>query len=235
MNAIDKKLKVELGGFPQKIHILSNDDTKPVLLFLHGGPGVVNRHSVVKDHIDLLDTFTLVAWDQRGSGGSYKGINPETLTLKRMTDDAAELTSWLCDYFKKDKIFILGGSWGSVLGTFLVYRYPEQVAAYVGFGQVVDGTKNEELSYDFALAAATEANDTESVEILKSVGPPVKGVYVGGLSGLMKQRKVMMKYGGYSPDAKKDSLFKSQVLPMLKSGEYSISGIWGILKGYRLV
>jgi len=228
-------MKILLGDLMQKIHIRTLDEAKPVLLFLHGGPGVVNRHNIMKSHSDLLDTFTIVCWDQRGSGGSYKGVDKRSLTLTRMTDDAAELVEWLCTYFKKDKIFVIGGSWGSVLGSFLVHRYPDKIAAYVGFGQVVDGTKNEEISYNFALEKAKEANDTESIEILMSVGPPIAGVYTNGLDGLMKQRKVMMKYGGYSPDSKKDSIFKSMVIPILLSGEYTISDILGILKGYRLV
>jgi len=122
MSIINQKLKVTLGALPQKIHIRTDDEALPVLLFLHGGPGVVNRHSVMIDHSDLLDTFTLAAWDQRGSGGSYKGARRETLTVRQLTDDAAELVGWLCTRFGKDKIFIIGGSWGSELGTHLAGR-----------------------------------------------------------------------------------------------------------------
>ena len=46
---IDRKCKVTLGGLPQKIHV-KGDETKPVLLFLHGGPGVCNRHTVMTVH-----------------------------------------------------------------------------------------------------------------------------------------------------------------------------------------
>ncbi|MEG2633449.1 MAG: alpha/beta hydrolase, partial [Oscillospiraceae bacterium] len=77
----DIKQMVELGGLQQKIHIKSADEKNPVLLFLHGGPGVCNRHSIMTDHADLTDTFTIVAWDQRGSGGSFKGVKAETLTI----------------------------------------------------------------------------------------------------------------------------------------------------------
>ena len=232
---LDEKTKIPLGSFPQKIHIISDDIQKPILLFLHGGPGVANRHSITKTHRDLLDRFTLVTWDQRGTGGSYKDVEVKTLTLERMTDDANELVLWLCKRFNKDKIFVIGGSWGSVLGSFLAYRYPSSVAAFVGFGQVVNGTRNEEISYDFAMKSAVKAGDTESVNILKSIGPPANGIYVGGLDGLMKQRKIMMKYNGYSPDSKNDSLFKSMVLPIVFSGEYSLVDIYGILNGYKLV
>ena len=235
MNAVDQKLKVALGGLPQKIHIRTRDDTLPVLLFLHGGPGVVNRHTVMRDHADLLNTFTLVAWDQRGSGGSYRGAGLETLTIRQLTDDAAELVDWLCARFEKDKLFIIGGSWGSQLGTHLAYSYPARIAAYVGFGQVADGSKNEAISYQFALDAARKAEDNKAVRRLEELGPPKDGLYRGGFDGLMTQRKIMMKYGGYSPDKKKRGLFGSFVKPMLLSGEYSPSDVFGIIRGYKYV
>lgn len=230
---IDFKEKVMLGGFPQKIHVIGTDESNPVLLFLHGGPGISNRHSVVKNQRDLTDAFTVVAWDQRGTGGSYKGVDPKTLTVAQLTEDAYELCLWLCERFNRKKIFICGGSWGSALGTELAYRHPDVVAAYVGYGQVVDGVLNEKLSFEFSMEKAQAANDKESIEILESIGPPVEGQYKGGFSGLMKQRKIMKKYGGHS--MKQGGYFKTTVVPMLTSGEYSIPDIIGLIKGYKLV
>ncbi len=232
---LDKKLKVTLGGLKQKIHIKTDDEKKPVLLFLHGGPGVCNRHAIMQLHADLMDTFTLVAWDQRGSGGSYWSADPKTFTIKRFTDDAAELAEWLCGRFKKDKIFIIGGSWGSALGTWLAYRYPKRIAAYVGFGQVVNIAESERLSYEFALNAAKEAGDTESVKKLEELGPPVMGVYKGAYTGAMVQRRVMMKYGGYSKNEGRRNYWDSTFKPMLFSGEYSISDFIGFAFGHKKV
>ncbi|MDR0641579.1 MAG: alpha/beta hydrolase [Treponema sp.] len=232
---IDKKCKVTLGGLPQKIHIKSADPSRPVLLFLHGGPGVCNRHAIMTVHADLLDTFTLAAWDQRGSGGSYWGARRETLTVDRLVEDAGELVLWLCGEFKKNKIFIIGGSWGSELGTYLAFRHPEHLAAYVGFGQVVHGGRNEEISYRFCLEAAQKAGDRKALDLLARVGPPRNGMYTGGFKGLMAQRRVMMKYGGYSQNAAKRNYFKAMVLPMILSGEYSFSDFIGAALGYRFV
>ena len=230
------KEKIPLGGFWQKIHIKTDDETKPVLLFLHGGPGVCNRHTVFTEHKDLLDTFTVATWDQRGSGGSYKGVDEKTLTIDRLTEDARELVSWLCGRFKKDKIFVIGGSWGSELGTYLVSRYPEQIAAFVGFGQVVDGAKNELLSWQFCMDEAKKAGDVRSIATLEKCGPPVMGIYKGGnYAGMMLQREVMMKYGGYSPNEKKRGYVSSTVIPMLLSREYSAADMWGLWKGHRIV
>lgn len=232
---IDEKRMVLLNGLPQKIHIRGRDENNPVLLFLHGGPGVCNRHTILIDHADLANTFTIVAWDQRGSGGSYFGAKRETLTVDQLVEDANALVNWLCERFHKDKIFIIGGSWGSELGTYLAHRHPEKIAAYVGFGQVVNGAKNEQISYDFAMAEALKAGDEKSVALLKKVGPPVNGVYKGGFDGMMTQRRVMMKYGGYSQSAKKRSYFRSFVIPVLLSGEYSIRDLYGLVRGYKYV
>ncbi len=232
---IDKKMMVSLGNFNQKIHIKSLNEKNPVLLFLHGGPGVCNRHSIMTAHKDLLDTFTVVAWDQRGSGGSYYGVDIKDLTIQRVVDDAKELVDWLCNEFKKDKIFIIGGSWGSELGIWLSYKYPEKLAGFVGFGQVVNGELNEQISYEFALKEAQKAGDDDSVSKLQQLGPPVKGVYKGGFKGMMIQRKVMMKYGGYSKSAKKRSYFQSMVVPMFFSGEYTLKDIYVIFNWHKVV
>lgn len=232
---LNEKRMVTLNGLPQKIHIMSADEKNPVLLFLHGGPGVCNRHTVLTAHADLAKRFTIVAWDQRGSGGSYYGAKKETLTIDQMVEDANALVSWLCERFSKDKIFIIGGSWGSELGTYLAFRHPERIAAYVGFGQVVDGAKNEEISFAFAMEEAKKAGDEKSITMLNKVGPPVNGVYKGGFSGMMAQRRVMMKYGGYSKSAKKRSYFSSFVVPVLLSGEYSIKDLYGLVRGYKYV
>ncbi|MEA5047960.1 MAG: alpha/beta hydrolase [Eubacteriales bacterium] len=232
---IDEKRMVLLNGLPQKIHIRGRNENNPVLLFLHGGPGVCNRHTILIDHADLANTFTIVAWDQRGSGGSYFGAKKETLTVDQLVEDANALVNWLCERFHKDKIFIIGGSWGSELGTYLAHRHPEKIAAYVGFGQVVNGAKNEQISYDFAMAEALKAGDEKSVALLKKVGPPVNGVYKGGFDGMMTQRRVMMKYGGYSQSAKKRSYSRSFVIPVLLSGEYSIRDLYGLVRGYKYV
>jgi pimeloyl-ACP methyl ester carboxylesterase len=230
---IDCIRKIPLGGFPQKIHIKGRNPANPLLLFLHGGPGIPNRHSVIKTHADLCDAFTIAAWDQRGSGGSYHGIDPGSLTVDRFVEDARELVEYLCGEFGKERLFIYGGSWGSELGTLLAHRCPERIAAYVGSGQVVNGTLNEELSYRFCLERAEAAGDRKSAAVLKRYGPPVRGQYREGFAGLMAQRRILKKYGGHS--TRKGGYFRTMLLPMLCSGEYSLGDLWGIVRGYKLV
>ena len=231
----DIKEKILLGGVKQKIHVRTDDESKPVLLFLHGGPGIINRHSIMTNDADLLDTFTVATWDQRGTGGSNSGVSKDSLTIDRLTRDASELVLWLCERFNKDKIFVIGGSWGSLLGTYLSYRFPEHIAAFVGFGQVVNIDLNKKISYNFSLEEAKKAGNEEDVKKLESVGPPEMGMYKGGYAGMMVQRKIMMKYGGYSKNEGKRSYWDAIAKPMLTSGEYSFGDIFGFLTGYRRV
>jgi len=232
---LNEKIKILLGDLEQTIHIKTNNEKNPVLLFLHGGPGVTNRHSVMTTNDDLLEYFTIVAWDQRGTGGSYFGCKKETLTIDRITEDAKELVDYLCDKFNKKKIFIIGGSWGSLLGTNLLKLHPEKLAGFIGFGQVVDLDLNEKLSYEFSYEEAKKANDTKSIKKLEKIGKPVGGIYKDGFKGMMIERNVMMKYGGYSKDSKKRNYIDAMVKPILKSKEYSLKELYGYVKGYKYV
>ncbi|MDR1358256.1 MAG: alpha/beta hydrolase, partial [Coriobacteriales bacterium] len=225
--------KVDLGGFPQKLHIRFTDPDAPILLVLHGGPGMSNRHSIMTQHDDLARDFVVVAWDQRGCAGSYKGVDPATLTVDRLVEDAHELVEWLCEQFGAAQINILGGSWGSQLGTLLAYRYPERIAAYVGCGQVVDGIQNEQLSWEFTVEEARKAADQRSLHTLERIGPPEQGQYRGGLKGLLAQRRILSRYGGST--RKGEGFFNSYVKPVLLSKEYSAEDVWGYLRGSTLV
>ena len=231
---IDILRKIPLGGVKQKIHIIGDDDRNPILLFLHGGPGVPDRAGVVRAK-DLQKDFTLVAWDQRGTGGSYWGVKKSSLTVDRLVEDARELCEYLCVKLGKEKLFLLCGSWGTQLGTILAHRYPERIAGYVGSGQTVNGILNEQLSWEFALREAGKAGNQEDIDRLNEVGPPVRGQYKGGFKGLMAQRNIMKKYGGYSQSAqqRKSSFFKSFALPMLRAKEYTPFDLLGTLWGYK--
>ena len=229
---IDRKEQIVLGGLRQTIHIWGTKRENPVVLFLHGGPGVPNRHSMAKSQMDLVGDLTIVAWDQRGTGGSYFGCDPETLTLDQLISDCAELIDYLCRTLDKQKVFLLGASWGTELGTFVCQRHPEKIAGYIGYGQVVNGVENENLSYTFALEKARDAGNAKDIAELERVGPPVDGQYRPVFAGLMAQRRIMKKYGGHS--TKKGGYFTGTVIPILSSVELDWKSKIGTARGYKL-
>lgn len=227
---IDTKETVILGGNTQHIRIRSNDESNPVMLFIHGGPGICDRHWVLKYQSSLADIVTMVCWDQRGSGLSYsKNCKAEDLSVSRMVDDGAELAKYLAEKFNKKKIIIVGHSWGTILGSLLAKKNPELIEAYIGMGQFVDGAENERLSYKFVYDKAIELNDKKAKAELDKIGWPQNGHY-RCFDDLMVQRNWMTKFGG-GGYGEKESIWTSMIIPLIKTREYNLFDIIKYAKG----
>ena len=160
---IDRACWAQINGDRQNIRLLGRKAGSPVLLFLHGGPGVCDRHLVLRDQRPLANRFTLALWDQRGAGKSF---SRETLTrpihLEDCLADGEEVIRWLCRELGCSQVVLVCHSWGTVLGVPLAQRHPELVRAYVGQGQFVNGEANERLSYQFCLDEARRRGDRKA-------------------------------------------------------------------------
>jgi pimeloyl-ACP methyl ester carboxylesterase len=164
--------KVDLNGSEQWISIRGKDVKKPVLLFLAGGPGgsqlVTERRALSK----LEDDFVVVNWEQPGAGKSFDAVDRSTLTPHRYINDGLALVSYLRERFDEEKVYLLGESWGSALGIWMVQRNPELFHAFIGTGQMVAFQENDQLCYDFVLKLMQERGNLEKVQQLKQQGPP---------------------------------------------------------------
>ena len=188
---------VELGGLKQAIRIAGDDTSNPLLLLLHGGPGFTEMALFAEYNKDLEKKFIVVNWDQRGAGLSYYPNMPHsTMNLEQFVNDAHELVTWLKKTYNKEKIYVLGHSWGSVLGVNLVQRYPEDFYAYVGVGQGVNMFDNESLSFKFALDAAIADKNEEAIKELKAIEKRYPPNGIAQLEDLKIQRKWLGHYGG---------------------------------------
>lgn len=193
-NGIEGLQEITLGGRDQWISIQGNDFSKPVLLVLHGGPGYAMMSLFHENNRELEDYFIVVNWDQRGAGRSYSSDIPrQTMTLKQFVFDAHDLTDYLKNRFDQEKIFLLGHSFGTLIGSILIKDYPEDYFALCNVGQVVNIVENERLSYGFALEQALAYDKKKAIRELKYVGAPDnQGVYADD-SGY----EVTMKWVGY--------------------------------------
>jgi pimeloyl-ACP methyl ester carboxylesterase len=164
--------RVSLNGSEQWISIRGKDVHKPVLLFLAGGPGGSQLVTARRSLSGLEDHFVVVNWEQPGAGKSFDALDRSTLTPERYIGDGLALVSYLRERFDEEKVYVLGESWGSVLGIWMVQREPESFHAFIGTGQMVAFQENDLMCYDFALNLAQERGDTAKVEQLKQQGPP---------------------------------------------------------------
>ena len=192
---IDEDSYVTIGGIEQWITIRGEDRSNPVLLFLHGGPGDVTNPWSFAFFAPWEKYFTVVQWDQRGAGKTLRKTGKavaSTMTVARMTQDGIELTEYLLKHLKKEKIIVVGHSFGTILELGMVRAKPELFYAYVGTGQVADGTKNYSAAYDAVLQKAQSTGNQQAIEELKRVGPPP---YKSG-EGYGVQRKWSNKFEG---------------------------------------
>jgi pimeloyl-ACP methyl ester carboxylesterase len=116
-----------------------------------------------------------VQWDQRGAGRTF-GRNPgaaeSELTIDRMTKDGVELAAYLVRVMNTQKIILVGGSWGSVVGVHMAKSRPDLFHAYVGSGQLVSERENQDDSVRSVLALARAAGDAKTVSAIEALGPP---------------------------------------------------------------
>ena len=164
--------QVELNGSSQWISIRGKDVSKPVLLFLAGGPGgsqmTTARHALA----ELEDHFVVVQWDQPGAGKSFSALPQNELTPERYVQDGLALVELLKSRFDVDKVYVLGESWGSVLGIWMAQRQPESIHAFIGTGQMVAFEETDLFCYQFAMQLAQSRGDTGKVDQLRQQGPP---------------------------------------------------------------
>lgn len=196
-NRISEENFVSINGIQQWITI-KGDSSKPVILFLHGGPGSPISPYADNLYKDWEKDFIIVQWDQRGAGRTY-GINaPEELTpeylkanlltIDQMASDGIALSEYLVKHLGKQKIILFGTSWGSALAVKIVSKRPDLFYAYVGHAQVVDPSDDLPL-YEKVYAIAQKNNDREALEILNNIGKPPyeRARYFGQLLRVVKK------------------------------------------------
>lgn len=166
--SLSEKIFVSIGGVKQGMFIRSKNLENPVLLFVHGGPGFPNYFLIEKYDPGLEDYFTVCYWEQRGGGLSYTPeVTTESMTLEQLASDAIEVTNYLRDRFRKEKIFVLAWSGGTTIALPAVAKSPELFHAYIAMGQLTRQRQSEKIAYEFMLNQFTEKNDRRSVLKLK--------------------------------------------------------------------
>ena len=164
---------VRIGGIDQWISIRGEDRANPVILILHGGPG--SSLSLVSPVFRAWEKhFTVVQWDQRGSGRTFgrNGRRQGQMSVEQMTRDGLEVSDYLTQHLGQKKIVLLGLSWGSELGLLMIKRRPELFAAYVGTGQVVAKSEKEAVLYRRLMSRLQASGDADGLARMRAIGPP---------------------------------------------------------------
>ena len=199
---IDQQIAIDIGGTKQWITIRGRDLRNPILLFIHGGPGAPEMPTSWTFQNPWEDYFTVVQWDQRGSGKTYAANDPEkiraTMTAERMEKDTQEVVQYLRATYRKEKVFVMAHSWGTLLGLELAKQHPEWLYAYIGMGQMIDSRESERLGYENTLKAAETAHNENAVKELRAIAPYPETDGSIPLDKINIERKWSVAFGGLS-------------------------------------
>ncbi len=170
--AVDEGTFVNINGVEQWVTIRGQDLSNPVLLFVHGGPGM-GSSITAPAFAEWEKHFTFVQWDQPG-GGFTQMKNPAAqgaMTIARYTKDGLAVTEHVLKRLNKKQLVLMGNSWGTLIGVEMIKASPELFSAYVGSSQAI-GSAGNTLGYELALQSARERNDATAIAALEKVGPP---------------------------------------------------------------
>jgi pimeloyl-ACP methyl ester carboxylesterase len=219
--------EILIGGIMQYVSIHSSDTTKPILLMLHGGPGMAQIGLARHFHGNLEKEFIVVNWDQRGAGKSYrKNIDTSTMNTNQFVNDAIEISEYLRKEYPNKKLFVCGHSWGSAIGLKAVAKRPDLFSAFIGIGQVVHIIEGQKKSYEFVLQKAIKNSDEKTIAALEKLGlPPYQD-----LAKLQALVKLIEQYNG--------SVYNGTINGLMKKGastkEYNIwDWAWRFNKGIK--
>jgi pimeloyl-ACP methyl ester carboxylesterase len=168
------RVTIPVNGVDQGMFLQVRDPGSPVLLFLHGGPGMPEFWLTHRHPTRLHEACTVAWWEQRGAGLSYHpGIDPETMTVEQFIDDTITVATDLCRRFEVDKVHLMAHSWGSFIGLQAAARAPELFHSYTGMAQVTHQIASEQATYRFMLEAYRARGDRRMVRRLERF--PVTG------------------------------------------------------------
>ncbi len=169
-NSISELRKVKINDTLLEVMIRGRNRDNPVVIFVHGGP-CCSEIPYVREYQNLLEKdFTIVHYDQRGSGKSYKfGTDYSDVTASTNVDDLIALTEYIEDYLQKEQVILIGHSYGTYIATIAAALEPELYRAYVGIGQMSNTIESELDGLQKCIEAAEEAGNTEDVTYLKGL------------------------------------------------------------------
>lgn len=168
-NGISELKKVLINDEELEVMIRGCDKDNPVIIFVHGGPCCSEIPYVRKYQKEWEKEFTLVHYDQRGSGKSYAfGSDYRDVTATVHKEDLIAFTEYIENRLNKEKVILIGHSYGTYIALQAAAERPDLYSAYIGIGQMSDTIASELDTLDRCIAAAQEEGNTKDEEALEA-------------------------------------------------------------------
>lgn len=128
---------IEINGVKHFFIEYETDGDKPVILYVHGGPGMAESLIGWEIAGRTEKTCNWVFYDQRGAGRTYYNSPDGLVEYEEIYNDLEEIVKNVSERYNKNP-FIMGHNWGTIPAIRFVRNNPGLAAGYIGYGQVVD-------------------------------------------------------------------------------------------------
>jgi len=212
---VDTRQEVMINGIRQWIQIKGADSSLPILLFLHGGPGNSAMGYSEKFTGALQRHFLVVIWDQRESGKTAKlNTSPVPLTVDLVVQDAFGMINYLRERFARNKIYLMGHSWGGFLALYVASRYPEILEACFALAPMVHQQQSEQEAWKVMMEEAGNRHDKEALKELSAVHIP----FESGEQLYFHRKWLAKKMGSSAPGKSMVLNWSLKWLPLFNEG-----------------
>lgn len=217
---------VEINGVQQYLlHTKSNVAQAPVLLFLHGGPGMSEAAFAYAFQPGWQPLYTVVHWDQPGAGKTLTKNKNAYPDMQELLGHLHGVVQYLKQKYSTEKIVLLGHSFGSVLGSLYALRHPQDVLYYIGAGQVVSLMENERAGYEKLKEQIVSAGNQRDLQKLEKLGAYPQPSYDKAM--MKKMQSIRMLQGKYKIGMEFGPILQT----LLKSPVFQLSDLGSLVKG----
>ena len=225
-DSIAEERIVTLGGVDQYVLLRGLNKRAPLLLYVHGGPGMTSTPFLRTYNEQLEDHFLVVYWEQRGTSNSFsEDLNKSSMTIDQITNDLSELVDLMLAEFQQEEVLLVGHSWGTIPALEYSAESPNTVAAYIAVAQTTNQVESDKQGFEWALAKAQEKALEKSVNVLQNLGTPPYTY-----DEFVTQRKQVNFLGGGTVEAKSDLDF---AFTAVKSAEFAWPKLGSLVKGVQ--
>jgi pimeloyl-ACP methyl ester carboxylesterase len=199
---IDTTEVIQINGIKQFISLKGIDRSKPLLLFLHGGPGNSVIHYADKFTKKLQEHFVVVQWDQRQTGKTFElNKSPKPLSVALFEEDTHALVDSLLRRFDRPKLYVAGHSWGTYLGFYMAKNYPDLINAYFAICPMVNQLESERTILQLMKDKARKTGNKVAQHELAAINIPFENG-----EQLYFHRKWVLNYMGSKAKITKDQV-----------------------------
>lgn len=228
-NSISEKTWIDVDDSKIGLIIVGENKDNPVLLFCGGGPGIPEYLLESFYGSALIKNFVVVYFDYRGTGLSYKKVDSDEMNTERYLKDVEFITDYLRNRFAKEKIYLMGHSFGTYIGLNSANNHPEKYHAYLAVSQIVNQKESELIAYDYMLKEYKKNNNKSMVSKLKKYNITDEEDYNKYKTSNVRDKS--MHGLGIGTTRKMDDVIKGIFFPSLKCKAYTIKERINIWKG----